>query len=231
MEEFMARLPRICPPGIPQHIIQRGNNRQVCFADTADFAAYSAWLYEASCKYGVDVHAWVLMTNHVHLLVTPQFAGGVSRMMQTVGRRYVRFFNQSYRRKGTLWEGRFKSCLVDTEGYFLACQRYIELNPVRAGMVACPADYPWSSYQANALGVVTQLRTPHKCYLNLASTDAERREVYRCLFDMPIGDKLLGDIRSAMNKGLALGNERFKDELEALTGRHMRPGRPGPRRK
>ena len=137
----MARLPRICLPGIAQHVIQRGNNRQVCFGANDDFAAYAHWLEEYAEKYHVAVHAWVFMTNHVHLLVTPTTADGVSRLMQSLGRRYVRYFNHTYQRSGTLWEGRFKSCVVEDDSYLLLCQRYIELNPVRAGMVEHPADY------------------------------------------------------------------------------------------
>lgn len=227
----MARLPRVCPPGIPQHIIQRGNNRQVCFADSADFAAYADWLYETSQKNQVAVHAWVFMTNHVHLLVTPQSEEGVSRMMQTLGRRYVRYFNHTYKRTGTLWEGRFKSCLIETERYLLTCQRYIEMNPVRAGMVAEPGEYHWSSYQANALGVAAKLCTPHESYLQLAATDAERQAAYRRLFSVMLDDAQLEDIRCAVNRGMALGSDRFKDEIEILTERRMRPGRPGPKPK
>lgn len=161
----MARLPRICPPGIPQHIIQRGNNRQVCFASEEDFAAYAHWLEQYSREYQVAIHAWVFMTNHVHLLVTPEREDSVSRMMQTLGRHYVRYFNYSYKRSGTLWEGRFKSCLVEEENYLLICQRYIELNPVRAGMVGSPADYSWSSYRANGLSKPAKLLTPHHIYI------------------------------------------------------------------
>ena len=128
----MARLPRVCLPDIPQHIIQRGNNRQLCFASDEDCAAYVYWLAEASKKYRVAIHAWIFMTNHVHLLATSKTRDGLSKMMQVVGRHYVRYFNHSYRRTGTLWEGRFKSCVVDAEDYLLVCQRYIELNPVRA---------------------------------------------------------------------------------------------------
>jgi len=224
-------LARVCLPGIPQHIIQRKNNRQVCFADSADFAAYADWLYEASEKNQVAVHAWVFMTNHVHLLVTPQTEEGLSRMMQTLGRRYVRYFNHTYRRTGTLWEGRFKSCLVETERYLLTCQRYIEMNPVRAGMVAELGEYHWSSYQANALGIATKLCTPHESYLQLAAMGAERQAAYRRLFSVTLDDAQLEDIRCAVNKGMALGSDRFKDEIEILTERRMRPGRPGPKRK
>ena len=156
----MARLPRICLPGVPQHIVQRGTNRQLCFASEEDFAAYAYWLDECSRKFRVAIHAWVFMTNHVHLLITPETTDGVSRMMQTLGRHYVRYFNHTYRRTGTLWEGRFKSCVVDAENYLLVCLRYIELNPVRAGMVAAPGDYTWSSYQSNGLGQPINLWTP-----------------------------------------------------------------------
>lgn len=225
----MARLPRICPPGIAQHIIQRGNNRQPCFANLHDYAAYAKWLHEASQKYEVDVHAWVFMTNHVHLLVTPHDSDSVSRMMQTVGRRYVRYFNQAYQRTGTLWEGRFKSCLVDTEDYLLSCQRYIEMNPVRAGMVDDPADYHWSSYQANALGIPSRLCVPHATYLSLAGSEPDRQSAYRGLFIKPLDDRLIDEIRGSVNRGLALGNERFKRELEELTGRRVTPLKPGPK--
>lgn len=145
----MVRIPRICLPGIPQHIIQRGNNRQVCSVSNDDFSAYAYWLYETSQKYRVAIDAWVFMTNHVHLLATPETEDGVSKMMQTLGRYYVRYFNDTYGRTGTLWEGRFMSCVIDAENYLLTCQRYIELNPVRAGIVNAPSDYFWSSFRAN----------------------------------------------------------------------------------
>lgn len=148
----MARQPRFDLPGVPQHIVQRGNDRQPRFADTAGYLRYRQELGEAARKHGCTLHAYVLMTNHVHLLATPAEPGGISRMMQAIGRRYVAAFNARYRRTDTLWEGRFKSALVDSERYVLACYRYIELNPVRAGMVAAPGDYRWSSYHANADG-------------------------------------------------------------------------------
>lgn len=148
----MARLPRLDVPGVAQHVIQRGNNRQACFGSDQDFVAYAGWLHEYAVKHEVAIHAWVFMTNHVHLLVTPKNAGGVSALMQSVGRRYVPYFNYSYKRSGTLWEGRFRSCLVQSERYLLECYRYIELNPVRADMVSGPGDYKWSSYRCNGLG-------------------------------------------------------------------------------
>jgi len=217
----MARLPRVCPVGVPQHVIQRGNNRQVCFASEQDFAAYAGWLKEYSKKYQVEIHAWVLMTNHVHLLCTPRAENAVSLMMQSLGRSYVQYFNFSYKRTGTLWEGRFKSCLVQEENYLLQLYRYIELNPVRAGMVEQPSDYVWSSYQINALGKISELCTPHLLYLALGSGAIERQLNYRDLFKYHVEGKLLEEIRSAANKGMALGNERFEAEIESLTGRRM----------
>jgi len=227
----MVRLPRICLPGIPQHIIQRGNNRQVCFGAEEDFAAYAHWLEEYSRKYRVAIHAWVLMTNHVHLLVTPESGSGVSKMMQTLGRHYVRYFNHSYRRTGTLWEGRFRSCVVDEEDYLLQCQRYIELNPVRAGMVEAPGDYGWSSYQANGLGRSIQLWTPHRVYSELGHTVAERTQAYRELFRGQMDAMLIHQIRQATHQGMALGSDRFKEEIEKLSGRRVTGLKRGPKPK
>jgi putative transposase len=214
---------------MPQHVIQRGNNRQVCFADEQDFTAYAGWLKGYSKKYQVDIHAWVLMTNHVHLLCTPRGQNAVSHMMQSLGRHYVRYFNFSYKRTGTLWEGRFKSCLVQEETYLIQLYRYIELNPVRAGIVEQPSDYVWSSYPINALGKVSELCTPHAVYLALGKDANERQASYRELFKHHVDGKLLEDIRLAVNKGMALGSERFKTEIESLSGRRMtakKMGRP-----
>ena len=157
----MPRRHRLCPPGLPVHVVQRGNNRQVCFASVADMKAYANWLHEGADKFGVDVHAWVFMTNHVHLLLTPHNPDSISRCMQYLGRYYVRYFNYRHRRSGTLFEGRFKSSIVQSRRYLLACQRYIELNPVRAGMVGDPADYTWSSYRAHAFGRTAKMWQPH----------------------------------------------------------------------
>ncbi len=152
-------------PGCAQHVIQRGNNREACFYGEPDYKAYLAFLKDASIKYEVAIHAFVLMTNHVHLLVTPNNEIGVSRMMQALGRKYVQYFNFTHGRTGTLWEGRYKSTLVDADNYVLTVYRYIELNPVRANMVAHASEYPWSSYRGNALGVPISLLTPHSLYL------------------------------------------------------------------
>lgn len=176
-----GKTPTFMPSRIPQHIIQRGNNRQVCFNSDEDFAAYANWLKEFADKYHVSIHAWVFMTNHVHLLATPSAPNAISLMMQSLGRQYVRYYNHTYKRTGTLWEGRYKSCLVQTSDYLLHCYRYIELNPVRAGMVNRPEDYVWSSYAANALGREAILRTPHSKYLNLGRTTEERQQAYRAI--------------------------------------------------
>ncbi|MGB5324968.1 MAG: transposase [Pseudomonadales bacterium] len=223
----MARPPRICPPGLPAHIIQRGVNRQPCFASEKDYAAYAHFLAESAQKYNVAVHAWVFMTNHVHLLVTPDHAHGVSKMMQAVGRHYVRSFNAMYGRSGTLWEGRFRSCIVETEDYLLRCYRYIELNPVRANIVEAPGEYKWSSFRSNALGTPSSLLTPHPLYSSLGTTPSERLHSYKKLFDGYIDKNELEEIRRATNKGMAFGSEQFKDDVEKLTGRRVRTHRRG----
>ena len=224
----MARLPRVCLPGIPLHLIQRGNNRQACFVSQEDCAAYASWLQEYAARFMVEIHAWVFMTNHVHLLVTPATANGVSKMMQALSQRYVRYFNYTYQRSGTLWEGRYKSCVVDAENYLLICQKYIELNPVRAGIVDSPADYYWSSYQTNGLGRTSAICTPHPIYLSLGVNTAARLQAYRELFKAQIDDDV-PLIRVATNKGLAIGNDRFKKEVELLSGRRVTEKKRGPK--
>lgn len=177
----MPRLSRKCPPGLPVHVIQRGNNRQVCFASYSDLKACANWLREASDKFGVSIHAWVFMTNHIHLPMTPSNWSGVSQTMQYLGRYYVRYFNFTCQRSGTLYEGRFKSSMVQDRHYLLACQRYIELNPVRAGMVNDPADYLWSSYRSHAFGIKVKMWTPHSEYMALGATRSSRTAAYRNL--------------------------------------------------
>jgi len=223
----MARLPRFCPSGIPQHVIQRGNNRSICFADEQDFSAYANWLKQYSNGFSVAIHAWVFMTNHVHLLVTPSSNNGISAMMQALGRRYVRYFNYQNHRTGTLWEGRFKSSLVQSEKYLLQCYRYIELNPVRAGMIDDPSEYIWSSYRCNGLGVESEIWTPHEEYLKLGKTKANRLLAYRELFKTHVASEIIDQIRDSVNKGLALGNDRFKCEIESLYDRRLRPAKMG----
>jgi putative transposase len=223
----MARLPRIAPVDVPVHVTQRGNNRQVCFADEEDYRAYLQWLSECAGKNMVDVHAWMLMSNHVHLLCTPRREGSLSLMMQSLGRRYVRYFNQKYQRSGTLWEGRYKSSLIQEELYLMKVYRYIELNPVRAGMAVDPGDYQWSSYRVNALTSRSDLCVPHPLYLALGANVAERRKQYRSLFEGHIEDEVLRAIRANSKSGMALGNDRFKEEIESLTGRRVKAKKRG----
>jgi putative transposase len=224
----MSRLSRVAPIGIPQHVIQRGNNRQVCFRDEHDFGHYAGWLNEYARKYGVAIHAWVFMSNHVHLLCTPSEEGAVSKMMQALGRQYVRYFNGKYKRSGTLWEGRFKSCLIDSDAYLFEVYRYIELNPVRAKMVNDPAEYKWSSFQVNALGRLSDLCVPHVLYGALGRTASERQDAYKALFTDVIDDLLLDDLRSATRAGMALGTETFKSMLEVSGGRRLNLKKRGP---
>ena len=227
----MARKPRFRVTGLPQHVIQRGNNRQPCFLDDTDRCRYLADLEEALHRHEVELHAWVLMSNHVHLLATPRTGRALPCMMQTLGRRYVRWFNDRHERSGTLWEGRYRASLVDSESYLLACMRYIELNPVRAGMVRHPRDYRWSSHAANALGAADPLVTPHPVYLALRATMPERLSAYRRLCSRAIGKKALAAIREAANSGTALGTEAFKDWIEAAVPCRARNGSGGrPRR-
>lgn len=225
----MARLPRLFLPGQPQHVIQRGNNRDPIFAADDDYRFYLQCLKEAADAQGLAVHAYVLMTNHVHLLVTPETESSLSKTMQSIGRRYVQYFNYAYGRTGTLWEGRYKSTLIDSERYLLTCMRYIELNPVRATMVEHPGDYPWSSYRPNAQGAPDVLIAPHMLYRRLGRADEERQSAYRQLFRAQIPKADLDAIRDATNKAWVLGDNRFGAKVEALSERRAAPlarGRP-----
>jgi putative transposase len=225
----MARLPRIDLPDIAQHIIQRGNNRQPCFADPGDYASYLRELAAAAAKHACAIHAYVLMTNHVHLLATPHEPGAISRMMQAIGRRYVGRFNARYRRTGTLWEGRYKAALVDRARYTLACYRYIELNPVRAGMVVAPGDYRWSSHAHNALGLEQSFVTPHSTYLALDPSGDARRKRYCALFDKPPPTGEMNEIRRYTQQQRVYGSTKLRRQVAALIQRAttVRPrGRP-----
>ena len=215
----MARLPRYVIPGQLQHIIQRGNNRQVIFAAEADYQFFRDALVEAADKHGLAIHAYVWMTNHLHLLATPEGEDSISKVFQSVARRYVQYSNFTYRRSGTLWEGRYRATVVDSERYLLTLMRYIELNPVRAGLVAHPRDYPWSSYGRNAQGekgLNADWLTSHREYQRLARSAADRQSAYRQLFRAAISAGDLKAIRDCTHKGWALGSERFKAKIEAL---------------
>lgn len=223
----MPRRPRLTLADVPVHIIQRGNNRSACFFATEDYGCYLHHLHHLCQSEGVALHAYVLMTNHVHLLVTPHEADGASRLMKHLGQRYVQYVNRTYRRSGTLWEGRFRSCLVEAASYLLACQRYIELNPVRAGMVAHPADYPWSSYRAHAAGETSPMLRPHACYVALGMDEVERQASYRALCREAIEPGVLAAIRSATNGGYCLGQHAFKQDLAVMLKRRVEPGKVG----
>lgn len=227
----MPRQPRYRIPGLPQHVVQRGNDRQPTFYTKDDFRIYKQWLAHAARIHSCQIHAYVLMTNHVHLLVTPGTADSVSRLMQSLGRRYVRYVNQTYRRTGTLWEGRYKACLVQADPYLLACQRYIELNPVRAGMATDPGRYEHSSYRHNALGLPDPLVTPHPAYDALGGDVSERRLAYRRIVESSLGIASEDRIRQLTASCQVLGNDRFKDQIEAILARRVRPGTPGRPRK
>jgi putative transposase len=178
----MARARRPNLPGVPQHVVQRGNNRQTCFFNNSDYTLFLEILSEACQKHTCHLHAYVLMTNHVHLLITPDEGNGVSHLMMNVGRRHVRSVNDRYGRTGTLWEGRFKSSIIDSASSCIACYRYIEMNPVCAKMVQQPQDYAWSSFHVNALGEESGLITPHAEWLSLGRNEVERRRAYQDLF-------------------------------------------------
>ena len=215
----MPRLPRCASPGVPQHVIQRGNNRCACFAIDADYRFFRDCLSAASEKHGCRIHAYVLMTNHVHLLVTPSTETAIAQVMQSVGRRYVGHFNSAYGRTGTLWEGRHKATVLETDSYLFACYRYIELNPVRAGLTPDPRAYPWSSHGANAFGRHDALVSPPEDYTRLGRDDAQRQAVYRGLFDVPLDESTVAAIRNATQKGWTLGSRKFRREIAALVGR------------
>ena len=225
----MARLPRLTLPGYPHHIIQRGNNRQPIFIDRQDFEAMLALLAETAKKFGVAVHSYVLMDNHFHLLATPTTAEALPLMMQAVGRSYVRRFNQRHGRSGTLWEGRYRSTLIETERYLLACMVYIDLNPVRAGIVAQPGAWRWASH-AHYLGLQHDaLVTPHALAWELGNTPFAREAAYKTLVEAGIGSTQQTALTAATLNGWALGEEDFVAELQKKSPRRMvkaKAGRP-----
>lgn len=217
----MARAPRIDVAGVAQHVIQRGVNRTVCFRDDLDREFYLLGLRECAESSDCRVHAYVLMTNHVHLLVTGEDVGSVSAMMHALGTRYVRRFNDRHQRTGTLWEGRFKSSLVESESYLLTCYRYIEMNPVRARMVARPQAYPWSSVHTNALGYWNPLIHPHPVYRALGRDRKTRLAAYRALIEESLEPDTITSIRAHLNQGKPLGRSPFRRQIQDLVGRRV----------
>ena len=217
----MARLPRLTLPGYPHHVIQRGNNRQTIFASAADYQTLLDLLDENAEKFGVAVHAYVLMSNHFHLLATPQTAEGLPLMMQAVGGRYVRHFNDSQKRTGTLWEGRYKSTLIQTERYLLACMAYIDLNPVRAALVAQARDYPWSSHGHYTGQRTDKLITPHGLVWELGNTPFAREAAYAELVQSGISPVQQAALTDSALRGWALGEPDFVADLQKRTQRRV----------
>lgn len=218
----MARQPRIALPGYPHHVIQRGNNRQPVFFAERDYRYYLTCLGQAKIASPCRIYAYVLMTNHVHLLVEPAETRMLGRFMQSVGRRYVRYVNAAYGRSGTLWEGRFKSAVVSRDEYLIACSRYIELNPVRAHMVQRPEEYPWSSYRCRALGTPDRLLDDDPWYGGLGATPEGRQRVYREWVESSRDHAQEWErIREATQRGRAIGKDRFQQEIEAAIGRRL----------
>lgn len=213
--------------GIPVHVIQRGNNRQRCFYEVEDRSFYLFHLSRLLPKAGCVLHAYCLMTNHVHLLLTPDSLGSCGALMKGIGQLHTQYMNRTYGRSGSLWEGRFRSCLVQAEDYLLACYRYIEMNPVRAKLVSHPGEYPWSSYLTNAEGKASPLVMPHDEYARLGCTDEDRRNRYKELIAEVLDSRLIDAIRAATNGNFALGDARFRQQVSRALGRPASPGSPG----
>jgi len=223
----MARLPRLTLAGYPHHIILRGNNRQAIFMDMADFQRMLALLQTHAIEQGVQVHSYVLMSNHLHLLLTPLQNDSLPKMMQAVGRTYVLYFNKRHGRSGTLWEGRYRSALIQTERYFLACMAYIDLNPVRAGMVAQAADYPWSSH-GHYIGRQNEAwLTPHPMYWEMGNTPFAREAAYAAMIQAGVNQEQQQALTSSALSGWALGEKSFVQGLQKQTSRRVNPAKAG----
>jgi putative transposase len=217
----MPRQSRLVLPELPLHIVQRGNNRMRCFNDEADYLVYLALLRDATKRYRFPLHAYCLMGNHVHFLLTPVIARDCAAFMHRVSQRYAYYYNQKYARTGTLWEGRFRSCIVESSRYVLECHRYIELNPVRAGIVSHPSVYPWSSHVVTSGGRADPLVSVHPEVLAIGVL------AYNRLLSEALAPALLTEIREASNSGYPLGDERFKAALSLAARRKVRRGKPG----
>lgn len=223
----MPRQPRLQAAGLPVHVIQRGNNRQACFFADEDYRFFLENLARLARRFKCSVHAYVLMTNHFHLLLTSDLENGVSMLMKFLGQQYVQHVNRMYKRSGSLWEGRFRSSLVQTDRYLLGCYRYIEMNPVRANMVKHPGEYPWSSYAANAQGSGVEWLVPHEEYLAMGQDDVSRARAYRGLFDADLEPGVLKEIRVSTHGGYAVGDSTFRELLERTLKRKTTPGGRG----
>jgi putative transposase len=225
----VPRKPRFFLEGALVHAVQRGHNQAAVFFDDLDYLEYLRCLEQAAETTGCLVHAYALMTNHIHLLVTPAAVDSVGRLFQSLGRQYVTHVNKTYQRRGTLWEGRYKGNVVQSDRYLFTCMRYIELNPVRARMVSKPGEYRWSSYSANALGADNVIVSPHAEYLALGNSPLDRQTAYQELFKPSFDVEELDLLRCAMHSGTPLGNGKFRQQIEIALGRkigEVRRGRP-----
>jgi len=227
----MTRRRRIFVPGYPMHVVQRGNNRRTIFYEDCDRIRYLDFLVEATARHGCAVHCYVLMGNHVHMLITPATSKSLEATMQSVNIRYVRFFNTKYERTGGLWDGRYDAPLVDTDAYLQACYRYIEMNPVRANLVADPADWRWSSHRRHAFGEHDRVVSVHDCYADLAATTEHRQARYRDWFRAPLTAEELQNIRKSTRQELVLGDEAFKKQIESRLACPVRLARRGRKKK
>ena len=223
----MVRTARIVVPRIPHHIVQHGNDKQLIFRDEEDYLKFYQWMREAARQFKVAIHAYILMGNHVHLLATPSETESLARMMQWLGRFYVPYFNRKYGRSGTLWQGRFRTSLIESERYFLSCSRYIELNPVRAGIVMQPGDYRWSSYAHHVGDRLDVLIADHPIYWALGNTPFDREAAYRQFMEESVSQAEIDELSQAIKKGWVLGSEQFMAQLEKTTNRRMRPAKRG----
>ncbi len=224
----MPRRARTYISGLPYHIVQRGNNREACFIEPENYSFYLDLWKQMSQRYGVQVHAYCLMTNHIHFLATPQNPKALSNVLKVVGSRYAYYFNRKYHRTGTLWEGRHKDSLVQQERYLLVCYRYIEFNPVRAGMVDRPEEYRWSSYGANGWGDSGWV-TPHSEYLALGKERDDRLQAYRSLVQSEISELDINEVRKSAHYCQPLGNDPFRSMIESkysIKLGQMKRGRP-----
>ncbi len=223
----MARLPRLVVPQQPHHIIQRGHDQQCIFRDGPDHIAFLGWLREGAKHFGVAIHAYALMPDHIHILATPAYEEGLARMMQWIGRHYVPWFNQKYGRSGTLWQGRYRATVIDAEQYFMICSRYIELNAVRAGLVVEASDYLWSSYMHHVGTKPDALITDHSLYWALGNTPFDREMAYKKLAEQPLSEEEIRAVSDATVKGWALGSDEFKIALEKSSNRRVSPAKRG----
>jgi putative transposase len=209
----MARMPRLFVPGLPLHVIQRGNDRATLFVDFEDFSRFRGLLAHAAPRYGIAIHAYVLMTNHVHVLATPRGMSSMPSAMHWIGCVFAQYLNAKYQRTGSRFEGRYRAAIVHDAAYLLTCMRYIELNPVRAGIVANPADYTWSSFRSNAHGEIDELIEPHPNFLGLGRAQRERHDAYHDLFRGAVSDQELQSIRTATQYGWAIGGDEFRRRI------------------